>query len=319
MLSVLHRFYKPIYLTLFALFGLACGNLIDTALQMKLRPVITAETVRTQSVAIKPLKNTDADLNLILQNNIFDPNSRSATATLTQGANTAGGGEESTATPRSDLKLLGTVVAGKSSLILLAADKALKFYHLGEKVPGNGIVEEILRNQVKIRNQDRSLTTLTLSEKAPPSTDVSSSRRSHRKGDVSGEEEETTGAPPASDAGKSGSEGDIKQVGENRWQISRTMGESVRENFADQLRLVQMQPRMVDGKTDGFMVQRINPKSVLAKMGLKAGDVVVDVNNTRMDSPEKALQVFQQLREAHQISVSIERNNQPLSFSYEIE
>ena len=57
----------------------------------------------------------------------------------------------------------------------------------------------------------------------------------------------------------------------------------------------------------------------LAKMGLQRNDVVLDVNNIKLDSPEKAMQVFQQLREARQISIAVERNRQPLSFVYEIE
>jgi general secretion pathway protein C len=317
MLSVLYSFYKPIYLILFVLFGLACGHLIDTVLQMKLRPAITPETAMSQSVVITPQKDTDADLNLILQNNIFDPNSRSATATMTHESNSGGGGEAAVAEPHVDLKLFGTVVAGKRSQVLLEANKVMKLYHLGDKVPGDGIIEEILRNQAKIRNPDKTLTTLVMDEKSPLSAGGKPSRVGHRRS--SEEEAGSTDVTPPKAEIKSDSNGDVKQVGENRWQISRGLGESVRENFAAQMRLVQMQPRVVDGKTNGFMVNRINPQSVLAKMGLQAGDVVVDVNNTKLDSPEKALQVFQQLREAHQISVSVERNNQPLSFSYEIE
>ena len=54
-------------------------------------------------------------------------------------------------------------------------------------------------------------------------------------------------------------------------------------------------------------------------MGLQRGDVVIDVNSIKLDSPEKALLIFQQLREARRISVSIERNGVPVSFAYEIE
>ena len=72
-------------------------------------------------------------------------------------------------------------------------------------------------------------------------------------------------------------------------------------------------------KTDGFLIQRLYPRSILVKMGLQRNDVVLDVNNIKLDSPEKAMQVFQQLREARQISVSVERNSQPMNFVYEIE
>jgi general secretion pathway protein C len=297
MLNVLHSFYKPFCLTLLAVLGLACGHLIDTVLQKNLRPDFAAESTITQPATTKALKTTQTDLNLILQNNIFDTNNRSADATMTLKAATAQGQEPPATVTRADLKLIGTVVAGERSQVLLEVNKELKFYHLDDKLPDDGIIEEIRRNQVDIRNRDQSLTTLTLHEKPPLSS---------------------RDMTPATET-KRGGESSVKEIGENRWMISRGTIESVRENFADQLRLAQMQPRTVDGKTNGFLIQRINPRSLLVKVGLRRGDVIIDVNNIKLDSPEKALQVFQQLREARQITVAVERNGKPMSFEYEIE
>ncbi len=297
MLNVLHSFYKPFCLALLVLLGLACGHLIDTMLQMNLRPDFTVENIRVQPGTAKSPKTTQAELSLILQNNIFDANNRSAGATMTVEPSAANGEEVSAAATRADLKLFGTVVAAERSQVLLEVNKELKLYRLDEEIPGGGTIEEIQRNQVTIRNRDQSLTNLMLHDQEPLPSRVTPSRA---------ETSPATG-------------GEVKEVGENRWLISRNTIEAVRENFADQLRLAQMQPRTVDGKTDGFLIQRINPRSLLVKLGLQRGDVIIDVNNIKLDSPEKALQVFQQLREARQISVAVERNGQPMSFSYEIE
>lgn len=295
MLNLIHGFYKPICLTLLAALGIVCGHLIDTIMQTSLRPGITVDTASVRSTATKTPKTAADDLNLILQNNLFDSNNRSATVTMTFGPNIASRGESTTAT-RVDLRLFGTVVAAGRSQALLESNKELKLYHLGDEVPGDGTLDEVQRNQVKIRNRDQSLTTLSLHEKEPLSARVTSS-----------------GAETSPGTG-----GDIRAVGENRWLISSSMVESVRNNFADQLRLAQMEPRVVAGKTDGFLVKRINPRSVLTKMGLKRGDIVKEVNNIKLDSPEKALQIFQQLREARQIAVAIGRNGQQMNFAYEI-
>ena len=296
MLKVLHSFYKPFSLALLASLGLASGHLLDTVLQMNLRPDFTAGSTIVQPATSKSLKTSQVDLNLILQNNIFDVNNRSAGALMTSGSGAARGAETSTKASLADIKLFGTVVAAERSQVLLEVNKELKIYHLGDKIPGDGSVEEVWRNRVKIRNSDQSLTTLTLHKKEPISSRVA-----------------TSGAKTSRATG-----GDIREVGENRWLVSRNMVESVRENFADQLRLAQMEPRVVAGKTDGFLVKRINARSVLVKMGLQRGDVVKEVNNIKLDSPEKALQIFQQLREARQIAVEVERNGQPLNFAYEI-
>ncbi len=301
MLNVLHSFYKPFCLTLLVLLGLACGHLIDTVLQMKLRPKFTAENTIIQPATGKTLKTAQSDLNLILQNNIFDANNRSTDVTMSLESIAVRGEAAAAAVARADIKLFGTVVAGERSQVLLEINKELDLYRLGDEVPGDGTIEEIQRNRVEIRNRDQSLTTLTMNEKEPlPSRAAPAA------------------AAAAAAAGGEMSE-EVREVGENRWLISRNTIESVRENFADQLRLAQMQPRTVDGKTDGFLVRRINPRSLLSKLGIQRGDVIIDVNNIKLDSPEKALQVFQQLREARQISVAVERNGQPMSFAYEIE
>jgi general secretion pathway protein C len=302
MLNVLHSFYKPFCLSLLVLLGLACGHLIDTLLQMNLRPDFTVENIGVQPGTVKSPKTSQAELSLILQNNIFDADNRSASATMTIEPSTANGEEVSATATRTDLKLFGTVVAAERSQVLLEVNKELKLYRLDEEIPGGGIIEEIQRNQVTIRNRDQSLTTLMLHDQESLPSRVAPSKVAPSRAETS---PTTTG--------------EVKEVGENRWLISRNTIESVRENFADQLRLAQMQPRTVDGKTDGFLIQRINPRSLLVKLGLQRGDVIIDVNNIKLDSPEKALQVFQQLREARQISVAVERNGQPMSFSYEIE
>lgn len=315
MLIFLHSFYRPICLTLLAVLGLACGHLVDTVLQMKLRPEFAAAATSSGPAIDKQQRTVIADLDLILQKNLFDASNRSSSAVMSGDLVTANGEQAGAAAPRADIKLIGTVVAGENSQALLAIENKLDLYHLGEKLPGNGTLDDIQRHQVTIKYRDQSVTILSLYEQSPAET---SSRASA-----------PDSSPPVSMPVKPGgtieavqetaTDGDIREVGENRWLVSRQFVESVRENFAAQMRLVQMQPRMVDGKIDGFLVQRINPRSLLAKLGLKRGDVVIDVNNTKLDSPEKALVIFQQLREARQIGLSIERNGSPMSFSYEIE
>jgi hypothetical protein len=102
MLNVMHGFYKPICLTLLAVLGLACGHLSGTALQMYLRPQATVAATTGPSTVISSAKTTSADLNLILQNNIFDTSNRSTTATMTLGSVTAGN-DDTSSVARADL------------------------------------------------------------------------------------------------------------------------------------------------------------------------------------------------------------------------
>lgn len=291
----MHKYYRPVALILVMLLGLSSGYFVDSLLRIKLRPNDTLVDRIGDEVSTVVRKVSAADLDYILQNNIFDKNNRSSTARMDF---KAGPQVEETSESKSrvDIKLIGTVVSDTQALALLEATKKIEIYYLGEEVPGGGTIEDIGRSQVRIKYPDQTETTLLFQEQ-------NSSRASSAK-------------VPKSTRDRSGT---IREVGENRWLVSQDMVDSVRENFATQLRLAQMQPRLLDGKTEGFLVQRIYPRSVLAKMGLKKGDVVIDVNNIKLDSPEKALQVFQQLREARKVNVSVERSGQPMTFVYEIE
>ena len=72
------------------------------------------------------------------------------------------------------------------------------------------------------------------------------------------------------------------------------------------------------GQTEGFIVRMIRPNSFLDMLGIKRGDILMEINNIQLNSPERALQIFQQLREARNIAVSLVRNGEPMTFEYEI-
>ena len=307
MLNALHSYYKQLCLALLVLLGLACGHLAGSMLQIKLRPSLSATTKALPPIAVQRQTFVESDLNQILQQNIFDAGQRSAALEINPAAESQATAQSTRAVSGADLKLIGTVVADGRSLALIENRQALEIFRLDDEIPGGGgVVETIERNKVTIRTDNQELLTLFLHEAdsspgAPPTTTSAAS----------------AGASQAQE--ENGLRGTVREVEENRYVVSQDLVESVRENFSSQLRLAQMQPHLVNGQTEGFFIRRINPRSVLAKMGLERGDVVVDVNNIKLDSPEKALQVFQQLREARQITVAVLRRGQPLTFQYEIE
>ncbi|MCM2264522.1 MAG: hypothetical protein NDI73_04950 [Desulfuromonadales bacterium] len=293
MFPLLLKYRQACLLALCALLGLACGDLAAVLTGMKLSRGNLPRATRAPVAWPAPTADPAADLSYILQHNLFDQTSRTKTApafSLRQGD-----GEPGEAATRASLELIGTVVAGKRSSVVLRSGQEVKTYRLGEELPGGGKIEEIVRHQVKISNAGQSVTTLTMHE----GNRVSSPGVGPRVAAMGG--------------------GEIQAAGENRWVIPRAMAESVRGNLGEQLRMAQMQPRIVDGRTDGFVINKINAGTLLSQMGLKRGDVLKRVNSMTIDSPEKALQVLQQLREARQLNVDLERDGKPLSFAYAIE
>lgn len=287
-LALFQKFHRELCLALLVLFGLACGQLAATLFGTILRPDVSHGPAVDMTSDRSSMQSPTRDLDQILQKNIFDPSARGnrMSSFITSPVE-----KTVTRVNRKDLTLVGTLVSGGNSTALIEVDKEIKLFHLDDPFPGGGHIESVQRNLVIIRNQDESTTELTVQEEGT----------GQRKSNVAR-------SPTAG----------VVSVGENRWQVSRATADAARVNIAEQMRLAQIEPRIVNGRTDGFVVSKLNPRSILTQMGVRRGDVILKVNNMPIDSPEKALQILQQLREARQLTVDLERQDKPMTFAYEI-
>jgi general secretion pathway protein C len=204
---------------------------------------------------------------------------------------------------------------------LIRIGQEQKNYHLDEELPG-GRIETISRHQVTIRNSRGSSTILTLFAAGAAGPGASGTTGTSRAAETVTRAPAAVSLEPSTTASATGGgvpADAVRSAGANRWIVARGAAEAARENIGEQLRTALLQPNLVNGKTDGFVVKRIQPGTLLAQMGLQRGDVIKRVNRMPLDSPEKALQIMQQLREARQLSVDLERGGAQLSFVYEIE
>ncbi|MBE0598734.1 MAG: general secretion pathway protein GspC, partial [Desulfuromonadales bacterium] len=112
--------------------------------------------------------------------------------------------------------------------------------------------------------------------------------------------------------------GQVQALGGNRFVIPQEVATQARGNLNELLKQARMEPNIVDGRTEGFVVRMIQPRSLLANLGIQRGDILKQVNEVELNSPEKALQIFQQLREAKTISIGLTRNGNNLNFQYEV-
>jgi len=288
MLDSLQKNLPAILLLLTALFGVALGSLAAAVAGSRLRPPLAPPgktASRPSPTATRPTLN---DYAIILQRNVFD--STAANPGLFFTDNTAGAPSRAAAS-HSSFTLLGTVAAGTNSIAVLRNERETSAFRPGDDLPGGGRLEEVGRKVVLIKHADGSLETLQLYE-----------------GEAGG------GAPP-SDSGESAG---IKELGANRWVIPRTVAEQARGNLNELLKQARMEPKIVDGKTEGFVVKMIRPKSLLDTLGIRQGDLLLQVNSMALDTPEKALQIFQQLREAKHLSINLQRSGTPMTFEYEV-
>ncbi len=71
-------------------------------------------------------------------------------------------------------------------------------------------------------------------------------------------------------------------------------------------------------KIKGFKVGRINEKSKMYELGLKQGDLILEVNNVKLKSYKDALDVYKEIDKLQTIQIVILRNNTQMELVYEI-
>lgn len=285
MLVLTAKQVKGILLLSALLFGLALGGLLAQIVGRMLQQPATSPT--PSPVHTPPPAPEAADIDRIVRNNIFDPASRGQQTTLGAAARTV-------AVAVGNLKLLGTVDGGDNPLAVVEAGGKAAIYHLGDALPGGGTLKLVERNRVLLLQADGSETELVFAASSASTSAASASR-----------------APAATGNG-------IRDLGGNRWQVAQEEVERARANLGQLLKQARMEPNVVDGRTEGFAVRMIRPNTLLARLGLRVGDVVHEVNGVELDSPEKAIAILQQLREAKRLSIALTRGSEPLVFTYEV-
>jgi general secretion pathway protein C len=293
MLSALEKKHiRTLNLILVILLGVSLGYLFSSAAGFYLnRKVVPTEAPsgRKSTHIRQPTLQTYQP---ILAYNLFDPVGRNKPGL---GVSKEGSQKrQETTTQRADMILLGTVISSNRPFAVILLKGQEQIFRLDEEIPGAGKLEEIEREEVRVRDQDGTLFTLTLPKGVAPD---SGRRRS-------------TSAP--SSAG-------IKEVGENRWVISSQEASKARENMSEIFKQARLEARKVNGQVEGFTVKMIRPRTLLWKLGLKRGDLIKEINGVQLDSDEKVLEIYQQLKEARNISIGLQRRGKNLTFAYEVE
>ena len=124
--------------------------------------------------------------------------------------------------------------------------------------------------------------------------------------------------PPPLAGGAPASLDGIKPLGDNRYEVQRSVIDGTLSNLnavATQARIV---PSFKNGVANGFKVFSIQPGSFYTAIGVENGDVIQKVNGYEINSPDKALEVYQKLRESRHITMDIERNGQVIRKEYNV-
>jgi len=132
-----------------------------------------------------------------------------------------------------------------------------------------------------------------------------------------GEAMPNLGVAPVPGPRGGGGEG-VRVVSANKYEIERGVIDRTLSNMntiATQARIV---PSFKNGVANGFKLFSIQPGSLYSSIGIENGDVIQRINGYEINSPEKALELYQKLRESQQVSIELERAGQVIRKEYSI-
>lgn len=112
---------------------------------------------------------------------------------------------------------------------------------------------------------------------------------------------------------------------QRKGEFEFTMRRSDITKYTSDLGSILQQARMVPnvapgsgGRVDGFRFVAIQPNSIYEKLGFKPMDIIKKVNGEEVNSPTKAMELYNALRSEGRIQLSVERNGREETFRYDI-
>ena len=97
-----------------------------------------------------------------------------------------------------------------------------------------------------------------------------------------------------------------------------TINESV-SDLSNLMKQVRIRPHFSGGKPDGLLLYGIKPKSLFREMGLKNGDIIMGVDGKNIKSVDDALSLYQNLKNAENVNLSIKRHGTIKEFDYHVQ
>ena len=104
-----------------------------------------------------------------------------------------------------------------------------------------------------------------------------------------------------------GAEQAIDCANENSCTVDRKFVDKLMKNPQQLMSQARMYPITQDGETQGFRVSGVRSGSLATMLGLKNGDVVSEINGSKLGTIDDALAMYQKLRRASHLSVTVQR------------
>lgn len=84
-------------------------------------------------------------------------------------------------------------------------------------------------------------------------------------------------------------------------------------------RMIRLVPFVQEGRTRGFLFEWVEPGSIFQRAGIRAGDVLLSINNQEIRSGEDAFRILQMLRNESSIRLNLKRGDELIELSLRVE
>jgi len=234
-------------------------------------------TVPANTPAAMGQPNSSSDAQAIVTAHIFgeaDPDMEPATPVVEEADNLQD-------TRLTNLSLKGTIAATPTEMaIAIIADgrDEEKVYSIGESVTAGANLHAVYADRV-VLNENGVLTNLKLPKDFPEGSAPVTRRNTTTRSRA------TTG--------------------------TQSIQAVVAQNVSRLADVIRPTPYFVNGQQQGYRVYPGRDRQQFAALGLRPGDLIKDIDGQALNDPEQAMQIFQSLDSADQVSVTVERNGQP--------
>lgn len=181
-----------------------------------------------------------------------------------------------------DFDLKGTVACNSSLFGYIFIEKRnskkQKFYRLGDMIGPSKLIK-VTRNMATFLSDGREITLMV----KPTSENQSRSDSPNRNLTL-----------------------DRKTVNKNLGNLNALMKEAF------------MRPFMHKGMQEGFIISKIVPSSLYEKMGLQNGDILIDINDKKINAAS-LMQAVTLMKSGSRITLNIKRKGQPQTINYTFE
>jgi general secretion pathway protein C len=123
---------------------------------------------------------------------------------------------------------------------------------------------------------------------------------------------------PQPPAGNTDAQDAVHKLSDNKYDVKKKYIDDTLSNLSAVATQARIVPSFKNGVANGFKLFSIQPGSLYSAIGVENGDVIQRINGYEINSPDKALEIYQKLRDSSHITIEIDRNGQIIQKEYDV-